>query len=79
MSTPLTAYLWWNLGFSLLAIVPLWQIFRRAGLRPWPALAVFLPLVGFPLALSLLGMPRWPTLPPRAINPRRRRTLRQAP
>jgi hypothetical protein len=70
-------FLRWNLAFSLLAIIPLWRIFRRAGLNPWPSLTVFLPLVGFPMALSLLGLPRWPALPPRPINPRRRRNLRQ--
>ena len=67
------AFLSWNLGFSLLAFVPLWRIFRRAGLRPWPALSVFIPLLGFPLALSLLGLPRWPALPPRPVKARRRK------
>jgi hypothetical protein len=67
------AFLYWSLGFSLLAVSPLWRIFRRAGLNPWPALTVFIPLIGLPLALSLLGFPRWPALPPRPVKARRRK------
>ena len=72
LPAPVIVFLDWNFGFALLAIVPLWRLFRRAGLQPWPALTLFLPLVGFPLAMSLLGFPRWPALPPRPVKASRK-------
>jgi hypothetical protein len=49
--------------FALLAFVPLWRLFRRAGLAAWPALTVFVPMVGLALAGSALAFPKWPALP----------------
>ena len=51
--------------FAALCAVPLFVLFRRAGLKPWPAALVFVPLVGFCIAGSALAFPRWPVLPER--------------
>ncbi len=59
LSNPYLLY-WLFAAFSLL---PLWRLFRRAGLKPYPALTVFIPLLGFAVALSCLGFPRWPAVP----------------
>lgn len=61
--------------FNLLIVWPLWRVFRRAGLDPRWALAVFVPLVGLMIVASVLGHARWPVLPertaPRPPKPRR--------
>ena len=54
-----------NLLVSLATLHPLWRIFRRAGLSPWPALLVFIPIVGFPAVGSVLAFKRWPDVAPR--------------
>ena len=59
--------------FAVLVAVPLYYLFRRAGLKPWPVVTVFIPLLGFPIAASALAFPRWPALPP----PRAKRTYRK--
>ncbi len=59
LSDPLAAY---EL-FAVLAAIPLFVLFRRAGLKPWPAVFVFVPLLGFCLAGTALVYPRWPALP----------------
>ncbi len=58
--------------FALLAALPLWAAFRRAGLKPWATLAVFVPYLGFAIAASALAFPRWPILPPKILKVRRR-------
>ncbi|HET8728716.1 MAG TPA: hypothetical protein VFO41_14505 [Alphaproteobacteria bacterium] len=50
---------------------PLVRLLRRAGLSPYWALLMFVPLVGPALAGSALIFQRWPNLPP--APPRRRR------
>jgi len=57
----------WVLNFlvSLATLHPLWRIFRRAGLPPWPSLLVFLPILGFPAVGSFLAFQRWPKIAPR--------------
>ena len=51
--------------FAILSAIPLVFLFRRAGLKPWPTLFVFVPLIGFCIAGSALAFPRWPVLPER--------------
>ena len=46
--------------FQLLALWPLWRTFSRAGLRPYLALVVLIPLVGLVAALGVLAVLRWP-------------------
>jgi hypothetical protein len=58
--------------FAALSLLPLWRLFRRAGLKPYPALTVFIPLIGFAVALSCLGFPRWPSVPAKAKKKGRR-------
>lgn len=57
----------WVLNFlvSLATLHPLWRIFRRAGLSPWPSLLVFVPILGFPAVGSFLAFQRWPNIPAR--------------
>ena len=49
--------------FAALACLPLAFTFRRTGLAVWPTVFVFIPLVGFPIAVSFLAFPQWPVLP----------------
>ncbi|HLG86294.1 MAG TPA: hypothetical protein VKZ79_03755 [Alphaproteobacteria bacterium] len=57
----------WRLSFivSLACLHPLWRIFRRAGLSPWPALLVFVPVFGLTIVGSVLAFRRWPNVAPR--------------
>jgi hypothetical protein len=54
-----------NVLVGLAALYPLFRIFRRAGLPPWPALLVLIPVVGLPAVGSVLAFQRWPSVPPR--------------
>ena len=62
----------WTVSFlvSLASLHPLWRIFRRAGLSPWPTFLVFVPVFGLPIVGSVLAFRRWPNVPPR--KPERR-------
>lgn len=51
--------------FVIVALPPLMMIYRRAGLAPWGALLVIVPVVGFALSLAALVGQRWPVLPAR--------------
>lgn len=51
--------------FVVLALPPLLLIYRRAGLTPWGALLVVIPVVGFALSLIALVAQRWPAAWPR--------------
>jgi hypothetical protein len=57
----------WTVNFlvSLATLHPLWRIFRRGGLSPWPALLVLIPVFGFPAVGSVLAFQRWPNIAPR--------------
>ncbi len=46
--------------FVVLALPPLLVIYKRAGLKPWGALLVVLPVVGFVVSLVALVGQRWP-------------------
>jgi hypothetical protein len=50
---------------SLACLHPIWRIFRRAGLSPWPALLVFVPVFGLAIVGSILAFRPWPNVPPR--------------
>lgn len=49
-----------HLLFVVLSLPPLLLIYRRAGLRPWGALLVVIPVVGFSFSLIALVGQRWP-------------------
>ena len=46
--------------FQLLALWPFWRAYSRAGLRPYLAIVVLVPLVGLVAALGILAVSRWP-------------------
>lgn len=46
--------------FNILTLWPLVRVYRRAGLSPWLALLVFVPVLGLTLVLGLLTLRRWP-------------------
>ena len=50
-------------GFAL--IYPARKIFKRAGIHPWFAFTVLVPLVGPLLATFILAFSRWPNEPER--------------
>lgn len=41
-------------------IVPIWRIFKRAGLNPALSLFIFVPLIGWVVVYCLLAFMRWP-------------------
>ena len=51
--------------FVIVALPPLIVIYRRAGLAPWGAFLVVVPVIGFALSLVALVGQRWPVLPAR--------------
>jgi len=54
-----------NVLIGVATLHPLWRIFRRAGLSPWPSLFILVPILGFPAVGSFLAFQRWPKIPPR--------------
>ena len=60
-----------NLLVGLASLHPLWRIFRRAGLSPWPSLLILIPIVGCPAVGSVLAFKRWPDIVPRKPGPRK--------
>ena len=48
--------------FQVLALWPFWRAFSRAGLRPYLAFVVLIPLVGLVAALGVLAVSRWPAV-----------------
>ena len=52
-----------SLIFALVVIYPLWRICARAGLPWWPAVTIFIPIIGAPIAAYLLALSRWPNHP----------------
>ena len=51
-----------GLLFSALVFWPLWRMLVRAGFKPWPAVLVFVPVIGAVLVLGLLALRKWPVL-----------------
>ncbi|MEM7442495.1 MAG: hypothetical protein AAF414_04080 [Pseudomonadota bacterium] len=54
-----------HVAFVVIALPALLLIYRRAGLAPWGALLVVVPVVGFALGLAALVGQRWPAMPAR--------------
>jgi len=52
-----------SLIFAVVVFYPLTRIFARAGLPLWPALIVFVPIIGPPITAYLLALSRWPNHP----------------
>ena len=52
-----------SLIFALVVIYPLLRIYRRAGMPWWPAMVVFIPIIGPPITAYLLAISRWPSHP----------------
>ena len=61
-----------HLIMAALSVWPLMRIAERAGRARWPAWLMFVPMVGPPLAVTLLLRGPWPNHPdpPRAVHPR---------
>ena len=73
MGPPLTAEPWvLLLTYNLLVVWPIGRILWRAGLSPYLAVLVFIPLAGLLVVLAILGHSRWPLLPPRRPPPPRK-------
>jgi len=45
---------------ALIFIVPLWNIFTKAGKNPAISLVIFIPLLGFFIAVLVLAFSNWP-------------------
>lgn len=56
---------------ALLLIVPVWRIFRRAGLHPALSLLLFIPGLGLFIVALVLAFSRWPAIesPPASREP----------
>ena len=69
----------WEIHFLVTALVawPLYRIFRRAGLPPWPVAFVVIPVFGIALVGSFLAFQRWPLIAPR-VPPKPARKTRAA-
>jgi hypothetical protein len=61
-----------TVAFQALMIWPVGRVYRRAGLNPFWALLLLIPLFGLFAALAPLGHKAWPSLPPRPPKPPRR-------
>jgi hypothetical protein len=62
----------WEVHFAvaILSAFPLYRIFRRAGLNPWPVAFVLIPVFGFAIIGSILAFTRWPLIAPRTPEKR---------
>lgn len=52
--------IWYGVGAGLILGLPLWQIFGRAGFRPYLSLLVFVPILGVLFVLFWLAVVPWP-------------------
>jgi hypothetical protein len=50
-----------NLIVTILIVLPLWRICRRAGFHPALSLIAIIPLLGFIIVAGILGFATWPT------------------
>jgi hypothetical protein len=69
----------WEIHFLVTALIawPLYRIFRRAGLPPWPVAFVIIPIFGIAIVGSFLAFQRWPLIAPR-VAPKPARKTRTA-
>ena len=63
------------LVFNVLAVWPLWRVFRRVGLPPTQALLVFVPVLGLVLVIVILAIRAWPLVPRLPKPPRKARRI----
>lgn len=52
--------IWYGVWAGILLAFPLWQIFGRAGFRPYLSLLVFVPILGVLFILFWLALVPWP-------------------
>jgi hypothetical protein len=65
----------WEIHFLVAALAawPLYRIFRRAGLAPWPVVFLLVPIFGLGIVGSILAFKPWPKVEPRVVpKPARR-------
>jgi hypothetical protein len=43
-------------------IVPVWRMFRRAGLAPAWSLLMLLPMIGIPIVVWMFAFSKWPAV-----------------
>jgi hypothetical protein len=55
--------LWAYYVSVMLVMAPAVRIFARTGLRPWPALLLLVPYVGYMFCAAWLAFQKWPRLP----------------
>jgi len=48
---------------AILFLIPLWRIFKRAGLNKWLSLLVLIPFIGLLIALIVLAASTWNVKP----------------
>lgn len=66
-----TDIIWRYYALALLIVWPLARIFRRAGLSPFYALALVVPMVGLTVAAGILALQKWPAVPPLVLKKRK--------
>ena len=47
---------------TILALIPLWRVFSRAGLAPALSLLVLVPILGWAIVAVILAVSDWPAL-----------------
>jgi hypothetical protein len=59
----------WEIHFLVTALAawPLYCIFRRAGLAPWPLVFLAIPVFGLGIVGSILAFKPWPKVAPRVV------------
>lgn len=61
----------WGLLFSLIVLLPMWRIFRRAGFHPALSLIVLIPGLGWLASVAILSFADWPAVTGRPWPPGR--------
>jgi len=56
--------------FCIVVLIPLFQIFRRAGLSPIMIAPLFIPFAGFPIITFILAYSLWPVRGPLKLKKR---------
>lgn len=66
-----TDLVWQYYAVALLMVWPLVRIFRRAGLSPFFAAALIVPMVGLTVVAGILALKPWPAVPPLVFKKRK--------
>ncbi len=53
---------------AVLALIPLWRVFSRAGLTPALSLLILVPVLGWAIVGLILALSDWPTLQSRSAR-----------